>query len=104
MKMLVHVKLPLEPFNTMVKNGSVGKTIGRILDETKPEAVYFTNYCGRRGAIMIADVPDPSKVPAVAEPWFLTFNAELEFHIVMNPDDLMRAGLDAIGKKWGASS
>ena len=101
MKMLVQVKLPLEPFNTMTKNGTVGKTIGRILDETKPEAVYFTNYCGRRGAILIVDLPDPSKVPFIAEPWFLAFNAELDFHIVMNPADLQRAGLEEIGKKWG---
>jgi hypothetical protein len=101
MKMLVHVKFPHEPFNTMVKNGSVGKTIGRILDEIKPEAMYFTNYDGRRGAIMIIDLPDPSKVPAVAEPWFLAFNADVEFHIVMNPDDLQRAGLEELGKKWG---
>lgn len=101
MKMLVHVKLPIEPFNTMTKNGTVGKTIGRILDEIKPEAVYFTEYRGRRGAIMIVDVPDPSKVPAVSEPWFLAFNADVHFHVVMSPDDLQRAGLDALGKKWG---
>jgi hypothetical protein len=104
MKMIVHAKIPHEPFNTMVRNGTVGKTLNQILEEMKPEAVYFTNYDGRRGAIMIVDVADPSRVPAVAEPWFLVFNADVEFHVVMNPDDLRRAGLDAIGKKWGASS
>jgi len=98
--MLVHVKFPHEPFNTAVRNGSVGKTIERILAEAKPEAVYFTEYDGRRGAIMIVDVADPSKVPALAEPWFLSFNADVTFHIVMSPEELGRAGLDAIGKKW----
>ena len=49
---------------------------------------------------MIADGEDPSRIPAFAEPWFLTFNAEVEFHIVMTPDDLGRAELDALGKKW----
>lgn len=29
-----------------------------------------------------------------------TFNAEVEFHIVMSPEDLERAGLDELGKKW----
>ena len=76
------------------------ETIERILAETKPEAVYFTEYDGRRGAIMIVDVADPSKVPALAEPWFLSFNADVTFHIVMSPEDLGRAGLDALGKKW----
>jgi hypothetical protein len=98
--MLVHVKFPHEQFNTAVRNGGVGKTIERILAEAKPEAVYFTEYDGRRGVIMIVDVADASKVPALAEPWFLSFNADVAFHIVMSPEELGRAGLDAIGKKW----
>jgi hypothetical protein len=100
MRMLMQAKLPLEPFNTAVRNGTIGKTMERILAETKPEAVYFTEYDGRRGAILIVDVADPSRVPVLAEPWFLAFNAEVTFHIVMSPEELGRAGLDAIGKKW----
>lgn len=100
MRMLVHAKLPHEPFNTAVRSGTAGKTLQRILEEIKPEAVYFTEYNGRRGAVMIVDVADPSRVPSLAEPWFLSFNADVEFHIVMSPEDLGRAGLDTIGKKW----
>jgi hypothetical protein len=100
MRMLVHVKLPHEPFNKAVRDGSAGKTIERILGEVKPEAVYFTEYDGRRGAIMIVDVADPSRVPGLAEPWFLAFSADVTFHIVMSPEELGRAGLDAIGKNW----
>ena len=100
MRMLVHVKFPHEPFNTAVRNGSAGKTIERILSETKPEAVYFTEYDGRRGAILIVDIKEPSQIPALAEPWFLSFSADVSSHIVMSPEDLGRAGLDALGKKW----
>jgi len=100
MRMLVHAKFPLEPFNAVVRNGTVGKTIDRIMAELKPEAVYFSEFDGQRGCIMIVDVADPSKVPAIAEPFFLNFNANVSFHIVMSPDDLARAGLDAIAKKW----
>jgi hypothetical protein len=98
--MLVHAKFPHEPFNTAVRNGSAGKLIEKILSEIKPEAVYFTEYDGRRGAMMIVDIVDSSKVPSIAEPWFLSFNADVSFHIVMNPEELGRAGLDAIGQKW----
>jgi hypothetical protein len=101
MRMLVHVKIPHEPFNTMVRNGTVEKTLNRIMEEMKPEAAYFTNYKGRRGAIMIVDMADPSKVPTIAEPWFLLLNADVEFHVVMKPEDLQKANLDALGKKWG---
>ena len=100
MRMLMHVRIPNEQFNAAVRDGSVGQKMNRILEETKPESVYFTEYDGERGAIMIVDVNEPSKVPVYAEPWFLLFNAEVEFHIAMTPDDLARAGLDALGKKW----
>ncbi len=100
MRMLLHVKFPHEEFNAAVKDGTAGQKVKRILDEAKPEAVYFTEYGGRRGVILIIDLKDPSQVPAYAEPWFLTFNADVKFHIVMNPEDLGRAGLEALGKKW----
>ena len=100
MRMLVHAKIPHEAFNNSVRSGTVGKKIRDILDEIKPEAVYFTEYDGLRSAIMIVDLPDPSNVPRLAEPWFLSFNANVEFHIVMSPEDLAQANLDALGKKW----
>jgi hypothetical protein len=40
---------------------------------------------------LIIDLIEPSKVPAFAEPWFLTFNADIEFHVVMTPEDLQKA-------------
>jgi hypothetical protein len=98
--MLLHVKIPHDSFNAAVKDGSAGKKMRRILDELKPEAVYFTEYGGRRGAIIISNMDDPSKVPSFAEPWFLNFNADCEFHVVMTPEELARAGLDELGKKW----
>jgi hypothetical protein len=50
--------------------------------------------------VIVVDLPNASKIPALAEPWFLTFEADVEFRIAMTPDDLKRAGLDALGKKW----
>jgi hypothetical protein len=100
--MLMHVTCPSEPFNTAVRKGTAGETIQRILAETKPEAVYFTEYGGQRGAVIVVDVADPSKIPALAEPWFLSFNAGVQFHVVMSPEELGEAGLDTMGKKWPA--
>jgi hypothetical protein len=100
MRMLVDLNFPLEPFNSLVRNGTVGQKIQQILEDIKPEAVYFSERNGRRGGILIVDVADPSRVPAIAEPFFLTFNASVEFHVVMGPDDLRRAGLEELGKKY----
>lgn len=100
MRVLLTIKLPIEPFNTAVKDGSAGKKIERILDETKPEAAYFMAVDGHRGGILIVDLPDASGIPALAEPWFLQFHAECEIQPVMTPADLAKAGLDAHGRKW----
>ena len=100
MRMLMHVQLPLEPFNTAVRDGTAGQKIQRILEAVKPEAVYFSEHHGRRGGTLVVNVKDPSDVPMLAEPWFLTFNAEVEFRIAMTPEDLARANLGALGKKW----
>lgn len=100
MRMLLSVEMPHEPFNTLVREGKAGAIIGRILEEIKPEAVYFTEQNGTRGAILIIDVRDPSRVPSFAEPFFLNFNADCRFRIAMTPEDLGRAGLEELGKKW----
>ena len=100
MRMLMHVHLPLEPFNTAVLDGTVGDKVRRILEAIKPEAVYFTEQNGRRGATLVVNVEAPSEVPLLAEPWFLTFDAKVEFRIAMTPEDLARADLQTLGKKW----
>lgn len=100
MRMLVHVNLPHKEFNAAVRDGSADEKMKRILDEIKPEAVYFSEFKGLRGLIMIVDVAEPSAVPRIAEPWFLMFCADVSFHIVMSPDDLAKAGLESLGKKW----
>ena len=101
MRIILQVKTPNEPFNTYVKDGSAGKRIQKILEETKPEAAYFTEIDGQRSAILIVDLADASKIPSLAEPWFLTFNATCELRVAMTPEDLGKSGIDTIGKRWG---
>jgi hypothetical protein len=100
MRMLLKVKFPHEKFNEAVRDGTAGQKIRRILESLKPEAVYFTEHNGQRGALLIVDLLDPTKIPALAEPWFLTFNADVEFRVVMSPEDLQKGGLEDLGKTW----
>lgn len=100
MRMILQLTLPHEPFNALVRDGSAGKKIQRILDDLKPEAAYFTEQDGHRGAVLVVNLDDPSRIPALAEPWFLTFNADCKFRVAMTPQDLAKAGLDDLGKKW----
>ena len=98
--MLLSVTLPHQTFNAAVKDGTAGAKLNRILEATKPEAVYFTERDGHRGAVLVLDVLDASKIPMLVEPWMLAFEADIELRPVMTADDLKKAGLDEIGKKW----
>ena len=101
MRMLMQIKMPLEPFNSAVRDGSAGKKMQKIMEAIKPEAAYFTAQDGCRGGVVVVDLKDPSDIPRLAEPWFLTFNATVEIQPAMTPEDLGRAGLEELGKIWG---
>ena len=93
MRMLLSVKFPHDEFNKAVKDGTAGQKIRRILEDIKPEAVYFTEQDGQRGAILVINMVDASQIPAFAEPWFLTFRADVKIQIAMTPEDLEKARL-----------
>jgi len=100
MRILLNVKIPHEPFNTLVRNGKVGEVIKQIINELKLESIYFTEQGGTRAAVAIINIDDPSQIPSFSEPFFLSFNADCEFRVAMTPEDLEKAGLNELGKKW----
>src|SRR5437867_13269245 len=99
MRMLLNVTIPHEPFNTLVREKKAGPIIGRILEALKPESVYFTEENGTRGAVLVIDVAEPSRVPTFAEPFFLNFNPDRRFRIAMSPEDRVQAGLEDLAQK-----
>jgi len=100
MRFMLNIRMPHAKFNAAVKDGSAGAKLQRILAAMKPQAIYFSEQNGLRRAVAIVDLADASGIPALAEPWFLTFEAEVEFHVVMTPEDLAKGGLDKLGKEW----
>ena len=102
MRFLVKVNIPVDAGNVAAKAGTLGTTIQSILADLKPEAVYFTDDKGQRTALLFLDMQDASQIPAVAEPWLRAFNASIEIHPVMVPEDLARAGsaIEAAVKKY----
>jgi hypothetical protein len=103
MRFLMKVNIPVESGNAAAKSGKLGEKIQSILSELKPEAVYFAATNGQRTGFIFLEMQDASQIPAIAEPWFLAFNASIEIQPVMIPEDLARAGpaIEKAVKKYG---
>jgi hypothetical protein len=103
MRFLLKVSVPVEAGNAGIRDGTLPKKIESILDEQKPEAAYFYAEDGKRTFAMILDLRDASQIPGLAEPWFLAFNASIEFRPVMVLADLKKAesGIEKAVKKYG---
>jgi hypothetical protein len=93
MRLLLRASIPVEAGNAAVKAGTLGSTIEGIMADLKPEAAYFVaDDNGQRSASIVFDLQDTSQIPAVAEPWFLAFQAQVSIRPVMNAQDLVKAG------------
>lgn len=102
MRFLLKARPNTDRLNQHIADGSFGPRLQQILSEVKPEAAYFTEEEGRRTAILIIDVQQVTDIPKVAEPFFF-MGAEVFMHPVMSAEDLAKANIDELGKKWGGS-
>ena len=102
MRMLLKVSIPVEAGNAAVRNGSLGTTIQKILDDLKPEAAYFSEDAGERTAYIFFEMKESSQLTAIAEPWFLAFDATLTVRPAMNSQDLAdgSAGMKRAAKSF----
>jgi len=106
MRVLLKFTIPVEANNLNAISGSLAADLQSILAEQKPEAAYFFAQDGKRGGIVILDLKDTAEIPAIAEPYFLAFNASVEISPVMNAEDFARAipGIEAAVKKYSSKT
>ncbi len=90
--MLLKASIPTEAGNAGIRDGSMMESMGSILEDAKPEAVYFFIENGKRTCLMIIDMDEQTQLPSAVEPWFLSMGADITIVPVMNGEDFEKAG------------
>jgi hypothetical protein len=99
MRMLLKVQMNVEAANRAIKDGSWAQTMERVMQRLQPEAAYFTALDGMRTGLIIFDLKDPSQIPVIAEPFFMTVSASIDMSPVMTMEDV-QAGLQQAAKDF----
>ncbi len=91
MRMMLKAVVGTEAGNESIRNGTMAKLIEQTMQELHPEAAYFLDSGdGHRSCVMVFDLEDPSRIPAVSEPFFQSGAETVTLRPCMNLDDLQR--------------
>ncbi len=94
MRFMVKCKLPVERANEVIINGSLVDQLTKYVSNVKPENVYLTLSHGQRTMYFILDVPSEDKMPALLEPLWLDWKADVYIAPAMTLADFEKAGPD----------
>ncbi len=103
MRFMISCRVPTERANALIREGRFPQTFQSILEDLQPEAAYFTDVDGARGAYFILNMDEASELPAKVEPLFHGMGAEVKVHLVMMPEDLQKGmpALEQAAQKYG---
>jgi hypothetical protein len=91
MRMMLKAVVGTEAGNEAIRYGTMAKLVEQTMQELHPEAAYFlSSDDGHRSCIMVFDLDDPSRIPAVSEPFFHSGAESVTLQPCMNLDDLQR--------------
>lgn len=90
MRTLLKITMDVVAANNGIMDGSLPKLMQTTMEKLKPEAAYFTAMDGCRTALIVFDLKDPSEMPGITEPFFMSMHAKVEISPVMNAEDLKK--------------
>ena len=89
-RFILRAQIPTEAGNKMVKDPNFIKNVEDYMKKSKAETAYFFEAHGNRTIVFIVDMQSADQIPALAEPLFQEWGANVEFHPVMTLEDLKK--------------
>lgn len=89
--------MPTESGNKMLQDPNFPIRLKGVLNQIKPEAVYFAPIEGERGIYMVVNLLSADMIATIAEPLWMTFNCRLDFTPLMELSDLEKGLQKKVG-------
>lgn len=102
MRFLAKVTLPVEAGNRLCRDREMNAKFETLLSDVRPESIYFGIESGQRTLFCIVNVDSGQDLPRIAEPFWLGFEASVEFTPVMTQDEFKKAGpaIESAARKY----
>jgi hypothetical protein len=104
MRFIIRAKMPTEAGNKALQDPNFIKNLEDYMKKAKPEAAYFFEDEGERGAAFVVDMQSSDQMPVLAEPLFIGLGAKVEFHPAMNFEELKRGAAAAADRTGGSAA
>jgi hypothetical protein len=103
MRFLISARVPTERTNALIQEGRFPQTFQSVMEDLRPEAAYFTDMDGARGAYFVVNVEEPSELAHKTETLLQGLGAEIRIRFVWTPEDVQEAmpAFEQAAQKYG---
>jgi hypothetical protein len=90
MRFLIRARTPTDSGNKVVQDPNFLTKLEEYMNKVKPEAAYFMPIEGHRAGAFIVNVESNEQIPAIVEPLFQWWGANVDVVPVMTFDELKK--------------
>jgi hypothetical protein len=90
MRFLIRARTPTDSGNKVVQDPNFLSKLEEYMNKVKPEAAYFMPIEGHRAGAFIVNVESNEQIPAIVEPLFQWWGANVDVVPVMTFDELKK--------------
>lgn len=103
MHFLAKIAIPAEAGNKFISNKNFNEKMDELISGLKPEAAYFCAMDGQRTILALINVDSSADIPRLAEPFWLSMNANVDFIPAMTQAEFGKAmpGIKQSVEKFG---